>query len=138
MLFCLSLGDCLTFGIFLHDVEKINVQNCQKKGQGICFTNKSTTSADLPDMSIELSFLAYLEVYSMDCLCTSFVLPNFVFTARVEMFQQFVCFWIGFSCLNLRITSSVNHLFDCCIINIIVVQTFYAFVDASVKLFLVQ
>ena len=61
-------------------------------------------------MSIELSFLAYLEVYSVEHLYTSFVLSNFVFAARVEMFQQFVCFWIGFSCLNLKITSSVNHL----------------------------
>ena len=126
ILFNLSYGDCLTFGMVSIREKKVSLLASS------CTEHTLKDLLNVLDHNI-CSFLAHLSIQnspssastssvSSFALCSLLLLSILLFfvflLARVEMFRQFVCFWIGFSCLNLKITGSVNHYY--CIYNGIV------------------
>ena len=109
MLFSLSFGDSSTFGMFLHEQRK---EIC-----GYKIVSEKVRGFVVPSHSQHLlNYLIWASNSSLGCFFRSLFQASFFsrlfffsLLARVEMFQQFVCFWIRFSCLNLKIMSSVHH-----------------------------
>ena len=99
------------------------------------FTHKSTTSADLHNTGIELSSLAYFEVYSVQHLLCLLFLSAQSSRHVLKCFNSLFAYGSDLVALTLGLRAQSIITVNDCIINPCL--DFFAFVDASVWLLLV-